>query len=209
MKKLLMLGFFVAVVGVGTLLAQSEVAPVQKKITKLADAKWTVDISAGFSFFQEYVLFQQWEENLVPGGTINQSIYSFPFHSGVDIYYHFTPRFALGLRTTMSYKQIDCFGVDGELLGHYVGLPTTVVVAGKFSYYLGRKFEFYGLYGLGLSMMLNVEDYHWRSTPSVGLRSYIVEFYPIGLRWGRKQGFFYELGLGSRGLTNLGYFVNF
>ncbi len=196
------------VVSIGGVSAQSVESATPKKITQLGDRKWTVDLSAGTMVYQGLLGYNP-ENAVVPGGTMDQDIYTFPFHSSADIYYRFSRRFSLGVRTTMSYKRIECFDSHGELLGRFVGLPTTVVLTTKFSYYLGSEFEFYGLYGLGLSMMLNVEDYYWRSAPSVGLRNYIVEFYPIGLRWGRKQGFFTEFGFGSKGLTNLGYFVNF
>ena len=109
----------------------------------------------------------------------------------------------------MSYKRIECFDGHGELLGRFVGLPTTVVLTSKLSYFVGSEFEFYGLYGLGTTLMIVLEDYYWRPTPVVKVRNYFAEFYPIGLRWGRKQGFFTEFGFGSKGLTNLGYFVNF
>ena len=210
MKKLLLLLASMVVVGIGGVSAQSVESAIPKKITKLGDGKWTVELSAGTMVYQGLMLLGYNPENdVVPGGTMDQDIYTFPFHSSADIYYRFSRRFSLGLRTTMSYKQIECFDRHGELLGRFVGLPTTVVLTTKFSYYLGSEFEFYGLYGLGLCMMLNVEDYYWRNTPSVGMRERIVEFYPIGLRWGRKQGFFTEFGFGSKGLTNLGYFVNF
>ena len=186
------------VVSIGGVSAQSVESATPKKITQLGDRKWTVDLSAGTMVYQGLLGYNP-ENAVVPGGTMDQDIYSFPFHSSADVFYRFSRRFSLGVRTTMSYKHIECFDRHGELLGRFVGLPTTVVLTTKFSYYLGSEFEFYGLYGLGLSMMLNVEDYYWRSTPSVGLRNYIVEFYPIGLRWGRKQGFF----------TESGYFVNF
>lgn len=208
MKKLLLLLASMVVVSIGGVSAQSVESATPKKITQLGDRKWTVDISAGTMVYQGLLGYNP-ENAVVPGGTMDQDIYTFPFHSSADIFYRFSRRFSLGVRTTMSYKHIECFDRHGELLGRFVGLPTTVVLTTKFSYYLGSEFEFYGLYGLGLSMMLNVEDYYWRSTPSVGLRNYIVEFYPIGLRWGRKQGFFTESGFGSKGLTNLGYFVNF
>lgn len=213
MKKLLLILAFVVGAQV-TMWAQSvqsvDVPTTTKRIERIDDKKWTVDLSAGTMVYQGLMLLGYNPENdVVPGGTMDRDIYIFPFHSSADIYYRFSRRFSLGVRTTMSYKRIECFDGHGELLGRFVGLPTTVVLTTKFSYYLGSEFEFYGLYGLGLSMMLNVEDYYWRSTPSVGLRNYIVEFYPIGLRWGRKQGFFTESGFGSKGLTNLGYFVNF
>lgn len=213
MKKLLLILAFVVGAQV-TMWAQSvqsvDVPTTTKRIERIDDKKWTVDLSAGTMVYQGLMLLGYNPENdVVPGGTMDRDIYIFPFHSSADIYYRFSRRFSLGVRTTMSYKRIECFDRHGELLGRFVGLPTTVVLTTKFSYYLGSEFEFYGLYGLGLSMMLNVEDYYWRSTPSVGLRNYIVEFYPIGLRWGRKQGFFTESGFGSKGLTNLGYFVNF
>lgn len=210
MKKLLLLLASMVVVSIGGVSAQSVESATPKKISRLGDARWTVDLSAGTMVYQGLMLLGYNPENdVVPGGTMDRDIYTFPFHSSADVFYRFSRRFSLGLRTTMSYKRIECFDDHGELLGRFVGLPTTVVLTTKFSYYLGSEFEFYGLYGLGLCMMINVEDYYWRPSPSVSGRSFIAECYPIGLRWGRKQGFFTEFGFGSKGLTNLGYFVNF
>jgi hypothetical protein len=210
MKKLLLLLASMVVVSIGGVSAQSVESATPKKITKLGDARWTVDLSAGTMVYQDLMLLGYNPENdVVPGGTMDRDIYTFPFHSSADIYYRFSRRFSLGLRTTMSYKQIECFDGHGELLGRFVGLPTTVVLTTKFSYYLGSEFEFYGLYGLGKTLMIVLEDYYWRPAPVVKVRKYFAECYPIGLRWGRKQGFFTEFGFGSKGLTNLGYFVNF
>lgn len=172
--------------------------------------KWNVDLTMGSMVYNKLFL-EEWKTapDIVPGGTTDWHTSGLNFFLSADIYRQLGPKFALGLRTSISYEQLNCYNAQDEVLGSVKTLPSTIVLVGKVSYYKGHEFEFYGLYGLGASLTINIDDFYWRPSPSISHAESIAEIYPIGLRWGRKMGFFGELGIGSKGLINAGYFVNF
>ena len=179
MKKLLLILAFVVGAQV-TMWAQSvqsvDVPTTTKRIERINDKRWTVDLSAGIALFQELFLSGVHnEEAIVPGGTTHRNISNFALCASADVYYRFSDRFSLGLRTTLGHKQIECFNGNEDLLGRFVGLPTTVVLTSKLSYFVGSEFEFYGLYGLGTTLMIVLEDYYWRPAPVVKVRNYFAD----------------------------------
>lgn len=214
MKRTILL---VCAVVVAAWAGAQEVAPQQSQavievVKKSAKPqyRWTIDLNAGLALYQQLFMGDFIDRpDVVPGGTISRRNYNLPYAFGADIYYRFTDSFSLGLRTTLSYEQTKCFDSKGAELGSIKALPATAVLVGKWSYYKGSEFEFYGLYGLGVSVDIVVKDFYWKPSPTVAFNDAIAEIYPIGLRWGHKRGCLIEFGMGSKGLFNVGYFRNF
>jgi hypothetical protein len=210
MKRFLMLIALLAAFGGSEAGAQEGIKPIAKPTPKSSDYKWTVDLGAGLSLYHELFLGDFLARpDLVPGGTTRERHYTLPYVLSADIYRQVGPNFKLGLRTTLGYKQHYCYDRNDKVLGQINLLPATVVLVGKVSYYKGSEFEFYGTYGLGVSVDITIRDFYWKPSPSVAFSDLIAEVYPLGMRWGRKQGFLCEFGMGSKGLFNMGYFCNF
>lgn len=178
--------------------------------TPRGDSRWSLEITICNDLYHRLFLQDALSPpDVVPGGTFKHITYEFPIHLSGDVYYRFSERFSLGLRTTLGQETIKFYGLEGETLGRIEALPLTAVVVGKYTYHKGSEFELYGLCGVGVSLQLYVRNLHWAPSPSVDYADTIAELYPVGMRWGRRQGFFTEFGMGSKGLVHMGYFVNF
>lgn len=195
--------------------ARQESEPARQESSVLqkssGEQRWSAAFSMGSMIYQYlfYYGLSTGQPDVIPGGTQHRDAYELPLYLSADIYRSFSKSFAVGLRSTISYNQLHCYDKQGQLLGKVVSLPATLSLVGKFTYYKGKEFELYGIYGLGLASRINLVDFYWKQTPSLGIFTTYAELYPVGMRWGRKQGFFAELGSGSKGLVSLGYFTNF
>lgn len=205
MKRTILL---VCAVVVAAWAGAQEVAPQQSQAAK--SNPWTLNLSVNLSAWQQLGMYEDWGfKDVVPGGTTSHDLDYIDLMASIDLTRHVVDWFSLGMRTTIGYRSYACYDSRGASLGTVRQLPITIVLAGKATYYKGRAFELYGNYGLGACFGLNVTDYYWRPRFGAYLYDLFGEFYPVCMNFGHKRGLFAELGFGSKGIANVGFFTTF
>jgi hypothetical protein len=119
-------------------------------------------------------------------------------------------RFAAGLALGIDNIKGDMKNSAGVKKGTYKFNVFTISAEGVIHYISKPKFKFYGLLGAGYSFFSTKYD-----VPGEILNDNIkgghfnFQFSPIGLKFGDRFGGFLELGLGYKGLGNIGLFARF
>lgn len=85
----------------------------------------------------------------------------------------------------------------------------TLLVGAKTRYFRSGIFEMYGSWGAGATLLV-MDQYTSDSEPNFQMRLFpMADLYPVSFSLGRKNGFFAEIGWGSKGMVNMGGYFSF
>ena len=122
----------------------------------------------------------------------------------VSYHYYFFDRLALGLTYGLQ-------SINGN--SNYENNPVppynfrdrcqTLAVEGKFAFLVRKTIVLYQFIGIGTSVITERKDYGNYSNTATGY-TLNTQFTPFGLRYGRTFAFFTEIGIGYKGLVNMG-----
>lgn len=128
----------------------------------------------------------------------------------VEISYMVNSWLSVGAEATMSFHKERLIDHEGKVIGSEAHYNTQVLIGARARYFWLGAFSMYGSVSapviphLGLSIHTQSGHHHeYRyDIPE-------INFYPLCFSWGGWDGFFAEIGIGNKGLLNVGYFKVF
>jgi hypothetical protein len=98
---------------------------------------------------------------------------------------------------------------DDELQGYFKENHTTIAAETDFRWVKRPFFELYSGLGLGYTFTTNYADLLNGGSERVSSGNVAVQINPLGIRLGKKIGFYTEFGFGYKGILNFGASVKF
>jgi hypothetical protein len=147
--------------------------------------------------------------SVVNGVTGNYTTTNLKSTGGIFLTYrHYNPsgRAAIGLAAGIDNTKGDILDASDNKKGEMKVNSVTVAAEGLVNYVNNENFKLYGLLGAGYTFL------NYKYTPSATpdeekAGHFNFQITPLGIRAGKNAGGFLELGLGYKGVINLGLFA--
>lgn len=112
---------------------------------------------------------------------------------------------SVGAQLSLGFANEEYIYSNSELKGNSFLFCPTLMANLRVNYFNKNNFSMYGLFGLGASNYLTVNNDPYSS---IGLNYFVIpnfNFYPLCFSTNRDNGFYMEVGYGSKGYLNLGW----
>jgi hypothetical protein len=112
---------------------------------------------------------------------------------------------SVGAQLSLGFANEEYIYSNSELKGNSFLFCPTLMANLRVNYFNKNNFSMYGLFGLGASNYLIVNNDPYSS---ISLNYFVIpnfNFYPLCLSTNRDNGFYMEVGYGSKGYLNLGW----
>jgi hypothetical protein len=138
--------------------------------------------------------------------SINSTFFSL-ITPNIEMSYACNPYISIGAQLTLGYSAAEYKYYDDDNRSNYHLIYPSLMANLKANYFKHNNFSMYGLFGLGFSTYIVIDNPAYSST-YVGISATpMINFYPLCLSTNKDNGFFMELGCGSKGFINLGWEV--
>lgn len=173
----------------------------------LEPKQWTMNVGVGVAAIQTIVA-DLYRPSVVPGGTTDWDRTIVPLNVNVNASCRVKRWLSFYFHLGVGYGTITCRNHSEEVLGVMHLVPVAFSTGIQPHYYTGRKVALYGLYGCSLQTTLRPMCYEPLGMGSMNTML-MFDMYPLCARFGGDRGVSFEMGFGSRGIFNLGYFWQF
>ena len=123
----------------------------------------------------------------------------------IEMSYQCNPYISIGAQLTLGYAASEYEYYDEDKAGNYHLIYPTLMANLKANYLKKNNFSMYGLFGLGFSTYVIIDNPAYYSTYVGVSATPMINFYPLCLSTNKDNGFFMEVGWGSKGWLNLGW----
>lgn len=179
-------------------LFSSSIKPVQAQDAN----RWDARVGLGVYSIQDMITLYALRMSLYDSDLITYAISI--TSPNIEMSYECNSRISVGAQLTLGYSISKDEYLNKTSMDHVI-CPTLMANL-KANYFKINDFSMYGLLGLGVSTYLFIENSAYLSSTDVGIiASPMINFYPLCFSTNKDNGFFMELGLGSKGLINLGW----
>lgn len=139
-------------------------------------------------------------------GDISSSSGFYPLISpSLEMSYKCNEYISVGAQLSLGFANEEYRYSNSELKGNSFLFCPTLMANLRVNYFNKNNFSMYGLFGLGASNYLIVNNDPYSS---IGLNYFVIpnfNFYPLCFSTNRDNGFYMEVGYGSKGYLNLGW----
>ena len=139
-------------------------------------------------------------------GDISSSSGFYPLISpSLEMSYECNEYISVGAQLSLGFANEEYRYSNSELKGNSFLFCPTLMANLRVNYFNKNNFSMYGLFGLGASNYLIVNNDPYSS---ISLNYFVIpnfNFYPLCLSTNRDNGFYMEVGYGSKGYLNLGW----
>ena len=112
---------------------------------------------------------------------------------------------SVGAQLTLGFATEEYEYYNTTQKGNSFMLYPTLMANLKVNYFKKNNFSMYGLFGLGATNYFIVNNGPYNSTNLIYLVTPTFNFYPLCFSTNKDNGFYMEVGWGSKGFINLGW----
>ena len=162
-----------------------------------------------YGALQNLSTFSGLRVDVVPGGTTRTEKTTTPANLMVELLWQRRSWLAWSLAVSVGEAEASYYDSRGVLLGTTEYVPFAVSLGLRTRYVAIGRFSAYGVWGLNYCGGVMSNDYYKGEPKMAGLDAVLIDCYPFNFAFGRSHGLAMGVGVGSRGIFNLNYFVNF
>ena len=168
-----------------------------------------LSVGVNYGALQNLATFSGLRVDVVPGGTTRTEKTTTPANLMVELLWQRRSWLAWSLAVSVGEAEASYYDSRGVLLGTTEYVPFAVSLGLRTRYVAIGRFSAYGVWGLNYCGGVMSNDYYNGEPKMAGLDAVLIDCYPFNFAFGRSHGLAMGVGVGSRGIFNLNYFVNF